>query len=216
MDSSSIAIARTGVPSAVEAVRATQPAKDVAQSQETKASDALDYSPNTLRSQQNQQILQASMEVSIQAGDNSMALLYRAAIDSINAELEPFLGPDALNASMAAGVDHSPEGTAGRILSMSTAFFDTYAEKYKDKDPETVARDFVNLIRGGFERGFGEASDILSGLGVMGQDSPIEQGINKTYALVMQGYDDFLASKLGPRPEASTPPAEGGKDTKAA
>ena len=48
---------------------------------------------------------------------------------------------------------------------------------------------------------------VLQTLGVLGEDSPIEQGINKAYALVMQGYDDFLASKLGPRPaiESSAP-----------
>jgi len=68
-----------------------------------------------------------------------------------------------------------------------------------------MARNFVDLIRGGFERGFGEARDILSGLGVLGADSPIEQGINQTYALVMKGYDDFLAAKLTPRPAADTP-----------
>jgi len=68
-----------------------------------------------------------------------------------------------------------------------------------------VARNFVDLIRGGFEQGFGEARDILSGLGVLGADSPVEQGINQTYALVMKGYDDFLATKLNTVPAANTP-----------
>ncbi len=57
-----------------------------------------------------------------------------------------------------------------------------------------MARNFVDLIRGGFERGLGEARDILSGLGVLGADSPTEQGFNQTYALVMKGYEDFLAA----------------------
>ena len=38
----------------------------------------------SLRQQQNVQILQASMDVSIQSGDSSLALLYRTAIDRIN------------------------------------------------------------------------------------------------------------------------------------
>ncbi len=122
---------------------------------------------SSLRQQQNVQILQASMDVSIQSGDSSLALLYRTAIDRINEYLEPELGPNAIGGKDAP--DGSPEGTAGRILSLSTAFYDAYAAlaKNKDKDPDTLARVFVDLIRGGFERGFGEARDILSGMGVL-------------------------------------------------
>ena len=68
-----------------------------------------------------------------------------------------------------------------------------------------MAGNFVDVIRGGFERGFGEARDILSGLGVLGADSPVEQAINQTYALVMKGYDDFLAGKLNAGAAASPP-----------
>lgn len=150
----------------------------------------------SLRQQQNVQILQASMDVSIQSGDASLALLYRTAIDRINEFLGPELGPDAI--AGASGQDNSPEGTAGRILALSTALYDAYAARHTDKDAETVARDFVALIRGGFEAGFGEARDILSGLGVLGEGSPVASGIQKTYELVMKGYDDFLASKLAP------------------
>jgi len=111
------------------------------------------------------------------------------------------LGPNAIGSAPDTEM-FTPEATAGRILALSTAFFDAYAAqpKNKDLDSETVARNFVDLIRGGFERGFGETRDILSGLGVLGADSPIEQGINQTYALVMKGYDDFLATKLAASP----------------
>lgn len=156
-----------------------------------KAAQAL---PEGQRNTLNAQILEASLQVSVQAGNQSLALLYRTAIDSINEYLEPELGPDAIGQTM--GQDNSAEATAGRILSMSTAFFDAYAARYPDKDPETVVRDFVELIRGGFEQGYREAEDILTGLGVLGEDSPIAAGIQKTYALVQQGYDDFLAKKL--------------------
>lgn len=184
-----------------------------APTEDARGSKAPDGKSN-LRQQQNVQILQASMDVSIQSGDSSLALLYRTAIDRINEYLEPELGPNAIGGKDAP--DGSPEATAGRILSLSTAFYDAYAAqpKNKDKDAETMARDFVDLIRGGFERGFGEAREILGGLGVLGEDSPVEQGINKTYALVMQGYDDFLASKLGPRP-ATEPSAPDGSSAAA-
>lgn len=137
-----------------------------------------------------------------------MALLYRTAIDSINEYLEPELGPDAIGQAMVQNQDLSAEATAGRILSQSTAFFDAYAAQHQGENPEDVARNFVALIRGGFEQGFGEAEDILQGLGVLEEGSPIAAGIQKTYALVQKGYDDFLAQKLEALrtpPQASAP-----------
>ena len=192
------------VPAAANAAHAAnhpvrptvKPSADAVATEETKAPTEMSSSASTRRAQQNAEILQASMEVSIKSADSSLALLYRTAIDRINLELEAELGPDAIG--NAAAPVQTPEATAGRILSLSTGFYDAYAAQHKDKDPETLARNFVDLIRGGFERGFGEARDILSGLDVLGEDSPIEQGINKTYALVMQGLDDFLASKIKP------------------
>jgi len=145
------------------------------------------------RDELNLQILQASAEVSLNAGNQSQALLFRSAIDRINELLAPTLGPDALQAKMSE--DNSPEATAGRILSISTGFFDAYAAQRPNDDPDQVAKDFVELIRGGFERGFNEAKEILQGLQVFNGD--IESGVLKTYELVSQGYDDFLASKLG-------------------
>jgi hypothetical protein len=94
------------------------------------------------------------------------------------------------------GQDNSPEGTAGRILSQTLAFFDGYARQHPNKDPEQLLHDFVDTIRGGFEKGYAEAAKILEGLGVMGEGSHVAQEIGKTYELVQQGYDDFLQSRL--------------------
>ena len=151
-------------------------------------------SPQGQKAQLNEQILKASLDVSINAGNNSMALLYRTAIDNINEQLASEFGPNALQAAMQQ--DNSPEGTADRILSLSTAFFDSYANQHPNKAPEDVARDFVDIIRGGFEKGYNEASSILKGLGVMDEGSPIATEIGKTFDLVQKGYDDFLQTKL--------------------
>lgn len=210
----SIGFPRTVTPAASSPTSTTPPTTGRAQqAQDTQApTQANSTSPSSLRSQQNAQILQASMDVSIQSGNSSLTLLYRTAIERINEFLAPEFGPNAIGTAEAP--DNSPEATAGRILSLSTAFYDAFAAqaKNKDKAPDALAREFVDLIRGGFERGFGEAKDILSGLNVLGADSPIEQGINKTYELVMKGYDDFLARKLAPQPAADTPPPDGNKD----
>lgn len=153
-----------------------------------------DLRPEQQRANLNGQILQASLQVSIQSGNNSMSLLYRSAIEQLNVALEPEFGADAIGNAM--GQDNSAEATANRILSMSTGFFEAYAKRYPDKDPETVANDFVSLVRGGFEKGFNEAKDILTGLNVMGENSSIASDIAKTFELVQKGFDDFLATKL--------------------
>jgi hypothetical protein len=142
------------------------------------------------------QILQASANVSIKAGDQSLTLLYRSAIDRLNDVLMPEFGPNAIEGAVAAGIDTSPEATANRILSASTAFFEGYAAQHPGEDRAKLATDFIGLIRGGFEKGFNEAKDILNGLGVLKGD--IADGIQRTYDLVQKGYDDFLSSKLTP------------------
>lgn len=142
----------------------------------------------------NAQILEASLQVSIQAGNDSLALLYLTAIDEINTVLAPELGPDAIQNPLRQ--DNSPEGTAGRIVSLSTAFFDAFAARYPDKDLAEVAHDFVHVIRGGFEQGYKEAEDILNSLGVLPDATWVAEGIAKTYELVQQGYADWLSNKL--------------------
>ena len=123
-------------------LNATQPAQaqagNAAAAQATPLDEARKATANTpegQRTQLNPQILQASMDVSIKAGDDSMALLYRTAIDRINELLAPEFGPDALQAAMQQ--DNSAEATAGRILAAATGFFDAYAGRYPDKDAET-------------------------------------------------------------------------------
>jgi len=145
-----------------------------------------------LRKDLNIGILEASMEVSIRSGDQSQALLLRTAIEGINEALAPTLGPDAIQNAM--GQDNSAEATAGRIVSMSTAFFEAYAARRPGDDQETVLRDFTDVIRGGFEKGFGEARDILDGLGVL--NGAVEADVMKTRELVLQGYDRFMQERL--------------------
>ncbi|MDR2165237.1 MAG: DUF5610 domain-containing protein [Zoogloeaceae bacterium] len=152
------------------------------------------------KQQLNAQILEASAKVSLTAGNNEQALLFRSAIERINEILAPELGPNALQG--AAQQDYTPEATAERIVSISTAFFDSYAKQHPGEDPEETARKFVDLIRGGFEKGFGEARNILEGLRVF--EGGVKEGVLKTYDLVHKGYDDFLASKLA----ALTDPAK--------
>ena len=149
----------------------------------------------------NVQILETSATVSIQSGNESQALLFRTAIDHINVLLAPALGPNAIQGK--SSEDNSPEATANRILSLSTGFYDAYAAQHPGSSPEQLAKDFTALIRSGFEKGFKEASDILGGLNVF--DGEVKSGVMKTYDLVSQGYDDFLAGKLQAAGKSTAP-----------
>lgn len=169
--------------------------RDPAEVRNERAADGQEVSAAaSSRQHLNVQILQSSLEVSIQTGGKSQELVFRAAIDRINELLAPELGPDAIQGAM--DQDNSPEATAGRILALSTGFFDAYAAQHPGEDGDQLARNFVDLIRGGFEKGFNEARDILEGLDVLSGD--IESGIMKTFELVQKGFDDFLAGKLTP------------------
>jgi hypothetical protein len=138
-------------------------------------------------------ILQASFKVSISAGDQPQALLYRSTVDRINELLGPELGTNAVQ-NPAVSQDDSPEATANRILSFSTGLYETYAQQHPDEDPEKLAQNFVDVIRSGFEKGFNEAKDILESLQVF--NGGTAEGVMKTYELVNKGYDQFLSDKL--------------------
>jgi hypothetical protein len=138
-------------------------------------------------------VLQASFKVSISAGDQPQALLYRSAVDHINELLKPELGTNAVQ-NLAVSQDNSPEATADRILSFSTGLYEMYAQQHPGEDPEKVAQNFVDVVRGGFEKGFNEAKDILEGLQAF--NGGVAEGVMKTYDLVSKGYDQFLSDKL--------------------
>jgi hypothetical protein len=149
--------------------------------------------------QLNASIISASIEVSINSQNEPLALLFKSAITGINEALKPALGENAIQ--NAVSQDNTPEGTAGRIVSLSTGFFEAYKEQHPGEDEATVLKNFMTTIRGGFEKGYNEASDILKGMGVLSGD--IAGNIDKTHELVLKGYADFEAAHSSQATDAS-------------
>jgi len=141
-------------------------------------------------------IIQVSAEVSLSAGNHSMNLLFRSAIEHLNEVLAPEFGDNAIQATSESGMDFSSQATADRIVSMSTAFFGRYAENHPEKDLETALNDFIKLIGGGIDKGFAEARHILDGLKVLEGD--IASNIDKTYELVQAGLKAFVENYSRP------------------
>ncbi len=158
-----------------------------------------------IRRQSNAAILQASQQVSLQSGNEPLALLYSAAIDAINEKLAPELGENALQRGIDEGVDVSPQATADRIVSLTTALFGRYQDSNTELSFEDQVNRFVEVISQGIEQGFNEARDILDGLGVLEGD--IAADIDTTFELVQLGLQEFSDRQLGltvePEPAAA-------------
>ncbi|AAN53824.2 DUF5610 domain-containing protein [Shewanella oneidensis MR-1] len=140
----------------------------------------------------NQAILSAQEDVSLKSGDESMTLLYRAAIEAINEELAPAMGENAIQTAYDNGVDTSPEATADRIVSFATQFFSVHQQQNSNMSLDEQLDSFMNIIGGAIDNGFKEARDILSGLKVLQGD--IADGVDKTYGLVQEGLQAFRDS----------------------
>jgi hypothetical protein len=149
----------------------------------------------------NSAIVQTSISVAISSGNDPLALLLKTAIEGVNDALEPTMGKNAIQ-NAAANQDNTPEATADRIVQQSTAFYNAYLAKNKLEDNEASRGKFIDLIQGGFEKGFKEAQDVLTGLKVLQGD--IAAGIDKTHELVLAGYAAF---KAGPQPATDPAPA---------
>lgn len=144
---------------------------------------ALAHEKNAAKKALNASILESTINVT--AADSPLSLVLKTALEGIN---EALGSNTAIQEAYDSGVDVSPEATADRIVSLSTAFFSAYQEQNPDK---SVA-DFIDVISGGIDQGFQEARDILEGLQVL--DGEIAENINTTYDLVQAGLQSFLES----------------------
>lgn len=153
-------------------------------------------SVETRRAKTNAATLQAHLNVSLGTKDNPLALTYKAALEGINEALEPTMGPNAAEKIQESGIDVSPEATSERIVSFATSFFSRYQEQNQDMSLADQVDSFISLVGGGVDKGFGEAREILDGLGVLEGD--LEADINRTYELVFEGFEKFREEKLQP------------------
>ncbi|MEE9339187.1 MAG: DUF5610 domain-containing protein [Methylococcaceae bacterium] len=147
-----------------------------------------------VKKQYNQSILESNLTVSLSIGNESMALLYRTAIDEVNIALEGELGENAIQEAYDSGLDITPEATAERIISMSTAFFSGYRDQNPEMSESEAVNKFSEIIAGGIETGFSQARGVLDGLKVLEGD--IADNIDVTYGLVQQGLQAFVESFL--------------------
>lgn len=132
-----------------------------------------------------------SAQVSIGAKDEPLALILNTAIEKINELLAPELGENALQQAVDSGLDVSPDATAQRIVSLSTAFFESFKAQHKGEEASAVLQNFMDTIGGGIQQGFDEGREILKGLNVLQGD--VASDIDETFALVQEKLSAFEA-----------------------
>ena len=172
--------------------RVKQPKEEeVSEMAQAKNTERIQESAATIvKKQMNAQILASAVEVSVNAGDQPLSLVLKTALEGINEALKETMGDNAIQKSYDAGLDVTPEATAGRIVSLSTAFFGKYQDMHSDMSQEEALTSFTDIISGGIDKGFAEARDILDGLGVLEGD--IAANIDRTYSLVQDGLMSFV------------------------
>ena len=123
-------------------------------------------------------------------------VLQNAMRDRLQAALENAgLEDTSVDDLLAAGTDTSPTATAERIVEFATSFYSQYVANHEGEEAEATLEEFVSMIRGAIDEGFGEAREILSGLGRI--PASVESGIEETYELTMKGLDEFLEEQRG-------------------
>ena len=147
----------------------------------------LAHAKNHAKKELNSAILESVVNVSV--ADSPQALVLKTALEGINEALQASLGENAIQSAYDSGLDVSPETTADRIVSLSTAFLAQYQEQHPDLSDEEALTSFTEVIRGGIQTGFTEARDILSGLDVLSGD--IATNIDKTFDLVQEKLAAF-------------------------
>jgi hypothetical protein len=142
------------------------------------------------KAQFNASIVQASLTVSLNSSNEPLSVVLKTALTGINEALKDDFGDNAIQ--NATSQDNTPEGTASRIVSLSTAFYDAFKQQHAGEDEGEVLNKFIETLKKGVDQGFKEARDVLDGLKVLNGD--VASNIDKTYDLVQQGYADFIAA----------------------
>ncbi len=138
------------------------------------------------------------------ANESSLKLTFQAAIEKLNEVLSAEFGlaedataPISQEAlKQQGGMEYwTPENTAQRIVDGSTAFFTAFQAANPDLEGEALVDRFIDVVGGGVTQGFEEAKGLLGDMKVL--EGSIADNIDKTYALVQEGFQNFRNQYLG-------------------
>ncbi len=159
----------------------------------------------------NQQILSSSLNLSLKADNQALTLLFKTALERVQAEFSPSDEQIAAqpskkpeNSPYESEVDYSPKATAERIVGFATGFYQAFKER-NPNDPEALTK-FMEKFSGGVEKGFADAKEILKNIDKL--NGKVESDIEETYGLVQKGLTSFQ-EKIAEAEKQTTPDVTG-------
>lgn len=127
-------------------------------------------------------------------GSNDVDSVVRFTLEELDAEngqaIAAMFEEIGIDLYDAVGVDHSADATSDRIVDASSAMFATFADQNAELEGEDLISAFETTLREAVDAGYGEAREMLDGLGV--DDSVIALG-EETMDLVHHKFDSFFA-----------------------
>lgn len=125
-----------------------------------------------VRASMNEQIVKASFSVSLSAANNPQGTLFRSAMEGIyeamSGKFQSNITPE-YQMPVATETNNpyaTPKGSADIILDFSLGLYASFKEQHPRMEESEVAEKFIETIRGGFEKGYAKAVEILDATGV--------------------------------------------------
>lgn len=109
----------------------------------------------------------------------------------IGKKVDRMLAEAGIDLGAAAGLDWSPEATAGRIFDMTTGLFEIWRSQHPEQSEEELTDSFENVIRTSVDKG---ASEAIAILGAGGIDDGVISVAKDTMSILHEKYDDFFLS----------------------
>lgn len=126
----------------------------------------------------------------------SLSLTAKQIVDAINEKIKVQL-PEGVQSLKPEDV--TPDKTAERIVTGVVGLYDIYAKQHKDLEGEELLNSFLDTVRGGIDKGYSDAVDILEGLGAFQFDG-VRDGIEQTKVLIedkLQRFADQKRKEMG-------------------
>jgi hypothetical protein len=128
--------------------------------------------------------------------------------EHVRTKLKEQFAAAGIDLDAAAGQDWSPDATAQRIFGFASGLLGAYRAQNPKLSESEVLTKFEGLMRGAVDTGYGQALEVLNGMGASDEIlSTAQTTIDKVHSL-FDGFFAELRSQLEPQPAAK---AEGPK-----
>jgi hypothetical protein len=123
----------------------------------------------------------------------------------IGKKVDKMMADAGIDITDAAGLDWSPEAVSGRIFDMTTGLFGVWRDQHSKMSENELIDSFEKVIRNSVDKGYMEASAVISANGLGEQSSEVG---GRTMSLLHERYNTYfkdLRSNLQSPGDMETP-----------